>query len=354
MAARTLVLVGLLLLAGCTSPVDPSALDPSTAAPTDDPAPTVRATPTSTSSPTATRPQSTARPSENPWGEEPIVVAIRNEGERSRDVEPLVSDATTFWERNGAAFLGFSVEYEVRPDAADPDLVVVVTDTVPDCGGVADAVGCAPLFTDARAIDRPATVWIEAGLSDESTTLVAKHELGHTLGLTHDDAPQAVMRAASVIYTEPQPNATERPFPWADGEFTVAVDTANASSPDAVGRQVDHALSYYEDGPPGMPDNLSFERTGAPDADVRIRFGPTPTCRSGGSCVNTAGTDPDGDGAIETYTRVEITLVDLDTEAVGWHVGYWLAHAFGAETDEQKPPPFRDASYRERRSAWWA
>ena len=48
-----------------------------------------------------------------------------------------------------------------------------------------------------------------------------------------------------------------------------------------------------------------------------------------------------------------VTVDDLDTDAVGWHVGYWLAYAFGAEADADKPPPFRDASYRERRGEWW-
>ena len=61
----------------------------------------------------------------------------------------------------------------------------------------------------------------------------------------------------------------------------------------------------------------------------------------------------DGDGAVETYSELRISLVDLDTDAVGWHVGYWLAFGFGAEPDSEKPPPFRDASYEERRSAWW-
>jgi hypothetical protein len=280
------------------------------------------------------------------------VVAIRNEGERDRDFTALVREATAFWEANGQ-YLGFEVRYDVRPDAENPDLIVAFTDRVPDCGNVADAVGCAPLVTDRRQIDRPETVWVKTGLSDESTALVTKHELGHTLGLTHDDPPRDVMRAKSVLYTEPRPNATERAFPWDDADFTVRVDAANASDPAGAESQVDHALAYYEDGAPGTPDNVTFERTDG-DAEVLVQFGATETCRaSSGSCISTFGVDPDGDGAIETYTRVEITLVGLDTEAVGWHVGYWLAHAFGAEQDDEKPPPFRDAGGRERRSEWW-
>jgi len=355
MATRTLALALLLILAGCTTPFGPATGTP-TAVPADAPESTTGPTATGEATPaTATpteRPPS-ATPSANPWGSDPIVVAVRNDGGRDREFAAFVREATAFWEANDEQYLGFEVRYEVRPDATDPDLVISFTDRIPDCGNVSDAVGCAPLVTDARQLDRPETVWVKTMLSDESTVLVTKHELGHTLGLTHDDPPRDVMRARSVLYTEPQPNATERAFPWQDAEFTVRIDAANASDPTGAESQIDHALTYYEDGPPGMPDNITFERTDD-DAEILVRLGATETCRaSSGSCISTYGVDPDGDGAIETYTRVEITLVGLDTDAVGWHVGYWLAHAFGAEDDEEKPPPFRDASGRERRSEWW-
>jgi hypothetical protein len=348
MAIRTLVVVCLLVLAGCTTALDPTGATP-TAVPAETPGGATETTTTTT--------PATATPGSNPWGSEPVVVAVRNEGDRDRDFASLVREAARFWEKRDEQYLGFRVRYEVRPDASDPDLVVTFTDEIPDCGNVTDAAGCAPLLTDQRQVDRPEMAWVKTGLSDRSTVLVTEHELGHTLGLRHDDPPSEVMRAKSVLYTEPQPNATERAFPWADGDFTVRVDAADAADPAGARSQVDHALTYYEDDPPGMPSNLTFERVGADaetEAEVRIRFGPTPECGTpGGSCINTYGTDPDGDGAVETYTRIEITLVDLDTEAVGWHVGYWLAHAFGAEADGEKPPPFRDASGRERRSAWW-
>ncbi|WP_338740829.1 matrixin [Haloplanus salilacus] len=349
--APTLALAVLLVLAGCATPFVPTPTSPdsTTAGTNADTTPATDGVDDGSGG-------GTSNVTANPWGSDPVVVAVRNEGSRDRTFAPLVREAADFWEANDDRYLGFSVDYEVRPDAEEPDLVVAFTDDVPDCGDVSDAVGCAPLLTDPRQVDRPETVWVQTSLGNESTTLVAKHELGHTLGRTHADAPTSVMRAKSVIYTEPQPNATERAFPWDDTDFTVHVDAANASDPDGVVRQTDRALTYYEDDPPGMPDNLSFERVGSPgpDTEVRIRFGATSSCASStGSCVESYGTDPDGDGAIETYTRIDVRLVGIDTDAVGWHVGYWLAHALGAEADAEKPPPFRDASYRERRGAWW-
>jgi len=354
MAVRTLVLACLLVLAGCTAPFSPAG------GPTTTPANVTANATEAPQSGDANARTTTARPATatldaNPWGTDPVVIAVRSSAEPNRDFAALVREAAAFWEANDEQYLRFTAAYEVRPDAANPDIVVEFTPEIPDCGNVTDAVGCAPRITDSRQIDRPETVWVKTGLSNDSTVLVTEHELGHTLGLGHADPPHEVMQAESVLYTEPQPNATEREFPWDDADFTVHVDTRNATDPTGVQRQVGHTLTYYEDDPPGTPTNLTFTRVdGASDAEIRIRFGATATCRaSSGSCINTYGTDPDGDGAIETYTRVELTLVELDTEAVGWHVGYWLAHVFGAEADGEKPPPFRDASGRERRSAWW-
>lgn len=328
--------------------------DPSTSAPSPTSAPASGLTATS------------VPPERRVWSS-PVVLAVdppngtaADADDRPRDdsraYAALVREAADYWSTNAERYAGYPVEFVVRPNASDPDVVVRFVDGVPDCGGVTHAAGCAPLITDSRQIQRPESVWVRTGLSDESTALVVKHEVGHLLGLRHDDPPHDVMRSRSVLYTQPMPNATERSFPWRDSAFTVYVDDANASDPAGAREQVDHAVRYYERGAPGMLDNLTFRVVDDPAAaDVTVRFDREATCgRSSGSCVRTRGVDPDGDGAIETYTRLDVVLVDLDTEAVGWHVGYWLAFGLGAEDDAEKPPPFRDASRAERRSDWWA
>ena len=348
----------LLALSGCVGPVvetpssDAAESDPRSTTPGDSDVRTT-GTPSATTASTAT---ATAAPeTANPWGADPIVVGVRDAAATGREWTPLVREATDYWESNAERFAGYAVDYEVRPDASDPDLIVEFVDEVPECDGAADAAGCAPLIDDRRQIDRPETVFVRTGFGDDSTVLVTEHELGHTLGLTHEDAPEGVMASRSVLYTEPRPNATERAFPWDDAEFTVYVDAANATDPAGARRQVDHALAYYEDGVEGMPTNLSFTTVDDPEAaDVVVRSVETSPCGEGAaSCGATTGPDPDGDGAIETYSRLRISLVDLDTDAVAWHVGYWLAYGFGAEDDAEKPPPFRDASYEDRRSEWW-
>ena len=345
-----LALAVLVLLAGCaapslpTTPSDGRATDSPTASdPTDG-----NVGDTATSSPTSTPTPVEAAP--NPWGDT-VVVAVENRGDPDRDFESLVGNATAYWERNAERYAGYAVDYRVEPNATDPDVVVTVVDDVPPCGHTGHAVGCAPLVTRAAQIDRPERVWVQAGLSAESTVLVLKHELGHTLGLRHDDAPREVMRASSILSTQPRPNATERAFPWNDTSFTVRIEGGNGS--DGVRSQVGHALDYYEDGPEGMPDDLSF-RVVDGEADIVVDVTDQAACGGQlGSCVRTRGTDPDGDGAIEEYTHARITVAGVDTEAVGWHVGYWLAYAFGAEDDAAKPPPFQEADREERRNGWW-
>ncbi|WP_049985310.1 matrixin family metalloprotease [Halobellus rufus] len=363
--SRGLVVVSLALLiaiAGCAG----SAVDlPSTGIGGDEGTSTLpvgQATETADS--TSDRPSATptAIPDgSNPWGTEPVVVAVCDTAGTDREWTPLVAEATAYWETNADRFAGFPVDYEVRPDASDPDVVVEFVDEVPECDDSTDAAGCAPLIEDSRQIDRPETVYVRTGFSDNSTVRVLEHEFGHTLGLTHDDEPAEIMTSQTVLYTEPQTDATERDFPWRDADFTVYVDDENASDPDGMRTQVRHALEYYEDGPDGedapegMPSNLSFTTVEDPDdADIVIRPVESSPCGDrAASCGATAGEDPDGDGAIETYTSMRISLVDLDTDAVGWHVGYWLAYGLGAEDDADKPSPFRDASYEERRSEWW-
>ena len=358
----------LVVAAGCSSPVGPggaassgSASPPSTT--------TVRSTATEAASPTSVTtgstdpspdsatspatPVATAAPRPSPWGDDPIVVGVA--GDPAREYAPLIRDAARFWEANDRRYLGYEVRFAVRPDAANPDLRVNFTDRVPECGGASDAAGCAPHITDRRQIRRPVPVWIATGLSNESTTRVVEHELGHVLGLGHDDPPGDVMNASSVLYTRPQTDATDRAFPWNDSTFTVYANFSAAENPDAAREQLDRALSYYEEGAPGMPDNLTFRYVDDREAaDVVVTFAADDACGDrAASCAGTRGLDPDGDGAVETYTRLRVTLGGISTDAAGWHVGYWLAYALGAEDDADKPPAFRDASPRERRGEWW-
>ncbi|WP_411964761.1 matrixin [Haloferax sp. YSMS24] len=376
MRGLAVVLVLLVTLAGCTAPVvpgdEPAVTTATETPPTDTPATTTAPSSTTqetttrtddtttrqaTTTPSPTRAQTTTYPPASgygPWGSDPVVVAVEapNDG---RDYESLVREATVFWEQNDARYLGYEVEYAVDADARNPDMVLRFSETIPECSGQADAAGCAPYITDRRQIDRPETVYVKTGFGDDSTVEIIEHELGHTLGLAHGDEPESLMNATGILYTLPRTNATEKAFPWDDPNFTVYVDDTDANDPEGARDQIRHAFDYYAEGAPGMPDNLTFTYIDDPEAaDIRVSFAEESPCGAGAaSCGSVGGYDPDGDGAVETYDRARIVLVDLDTDAVGWHVGYWMAEYLGAEDEADKPEPFRDATYSEQRSEWW-
>ncbi|MFW5964964.1 MAG: matrixin family metalloprotease [Natronomonas sp.] len=298
---------------------------------------------------------------DNHWRSEVITVSYEPPAGNDRDYRRLVHRAAAYWTENSQRYAGYDVGLQLVDSAENADIHIRFVEDVSDCGAHRDehTAGCAPVLTDARQVDRPVDVRVRTGLSDDSTVQVLKHELGHTLGLRHDDAPQAVMQAYSSLNTVPKPNATDRALPWRTNELLVYADYEALPETDReeARRQVRAALGYYADGAGGtVPENVTFYATDSREsADIVIEFGDTAACRTGsGSCGTLSGGDEDGDGALEYYDSLTIVLVDLDVDVIGWHVGQWLGTGFGHTDDSEYPEPLREgASYEERRSAWW-
>ncbi|WP_136716759.1 matrixin family metalloprotease [Halorientalis salina] len=325
---RSVALAALVVLAGCSLPVPPLGSPDESAA-------------------------------VDPWSETTFVVGLDagTDDSRSKYVAAL-RNATDYWEANADQYLGHPVTFRVDPDAEDPDLVVRPVERIDECGTDDHAAGCAPLLSDLRTQDDPVEVRIKRGFDRNSTRLVLRHEFGHVLGLGHTDDPQSVMRAETVLASTPQPNASERPVPWDDPTLSVYVDddTLSADERRAVDDQIGHAIDYYNDGGERtVPDNVTFARTTDRDtADIVVSFPDSSPCgESPSSCAEIVGVDSDRDGAHERYTRADIYVVGLSTEATGWHVGRWFGGALGSDDRADLPPAFRDATFEERRSDWW-
>jgi len=340
----------LVVLAGCATSLP--------AGPVSDPGDTLTAGDGGTDA-TAT-PRATLAPGESPFPDRTLVVGVSNEVNRSRDFEPLVAETIAYWEANAEQYAGYAVDYRLDPDAADPDFSVRFVAGIDECGSErGHPAGCAPVIERQGQFDPPHDVRIQGGFSDASTLEVLKHEFGHTLGLRHDDAPAEVMRAESVLTTLPQTDALNKSYAWASTPLSVYVDLSATpqGDRDELDRQVEETLAYFERGAAGtVPDNVSFVRTqNRTAADVVIQVGgETPCERDRGSCRYAGGVDPDGDGRLETFERVEVYVLGLEPEAVGWHVGRHVGYGLSLNEESEYPEPLKaDASFSERRSDWW-
>ncbi|WP_010612502.1 M57 family metalloprotease [Halococcus hamelinensis] len=289
---------------------------------------------------------------DNPYPSENLTVAVEANA-TDRDFVPLVREALDRWEANDERYLNYTVNATVVPNATDPDIRVSFTPALSTCGDVDHAAGCAPMITNPTQTADTVGVSALDNLSDDSTVHVVEHELGHAFGLGHDDEPQSVMAPRTTLRALPQPNATDRALAWDDP--TLAVYLVNATP--ATREQIRHALAYYDRGADGtVPENVSFQRTrNLTEADVVVRFAPSSACGSRrGSCGSVFGTDSDGDGALERYERVDITLTDLETDVVGWHVARWLGLGFGIEDESAYPPALAVTTPNDQRAGeWW-
>ena len=365
-----LVVAALVLLAGCVAPFSPDA-GRSTADRAGTPGGTdvtegTTETGTATGAGTDTgfdtetnRGTGAGSAATDPYGGETLVVAVEDPANGSRDYAPLVRRALDYWEANASRYAGYDVSYRLEPDATDPDIVVSVVDRIEDCGHEdGHTAGCAPYVTQPSQFSPPLRVRVIDGLSDESAVRVLMHEFGHTLGLGHDDEPRSIMQARGRLATLPRQDAVNRSFAWENRTLAVYVDIGeDAGDRSTVERQVNETLAYFDRGAEGtVPEDVSFVRTeDRSAADVVVQVGGDHPCEQDvGSCRRIRGLDPDADGRLETYDRLEAYAVGLDPEAVGWHVGRHLGYGLGLTDDAEYPEPLRSsAGYGERRSDWW-
>lgn len=359
----------LLVLSGCSGgPATPTA-EPASPSPTELDTPTNTASPTTsptapptpTSTPTATiSPTPTATPvPDNPWQQQEIVVAIDNQANTDRDIQPLVANTIAYWNANDSQYGDYEVTMRLEPDASEPDVLIRYVNQIETCANESRAIGCTKVLEPPALASSTEIVEIQAGYTDADTYDTLRHEFGHLYGIEHGEEPRAIMNATALVDRLPTPNASEREFPWKQTEFAVFTDLSGVSDEKrtAVENEIDAALGYYEGGNSWLPLYVepSFTRTSnRSEADIVIRAGPDTLDGDTPSDGAVYGQSIDSDPALEYYTSTNIT-VDTDTvetDRVGWHVGFWLASAFSSGSVDQFPDSIRNADTVEERRSW--
>lgn len=352
-ALATLAVAAVLVTAGCLAPVGPrTPTEPVPPRPSSDPGGSLDGPiqqPDAGTEPNASREPSVDELPNNPWRSDRVVVAINESVPTGWNASRMVRRALSYWEHNAHRYTEYSVNFVLRPEATDPDVEVRFVDVV-RCHGEVGWLGCAPVLNGTAIPTGTQVVAVKTGYTANDTVRTLKHEFGHLLGLRHGDEPDALMAPTQDSRSPPSPDAINRSYPWRTTNMTVYLDVGEASARDVsrISEQVSRALRYYEDGAEGYASrNVTFAFTGDREtADVVIEFADDRWCGDGpGSCARPYGRDVDGDGRVEYYTRVEMTLSEVSVGAIDWHVGYWLgATVIGASSSDELPPPFRNRS----------
>lgn len=192
-----IVLVGVLLLAGCSG--GPTTVPEPTDTSTFSPTPTAESSPT----PTEYEPSPTATPDPYPsnyWDEQQPTVAIdTTNASNDRNYTAMVREAAAYWRVNSEQYAGYPIDLTVDPDASNPDIIVRIQKEIETCGldtNTDRATGCASLISTWNHPTRPEVMQIRAGFTSNSTADTMKHEFGHLLGLSHGNEPMPLMNAS--------------------------------------------------------------------------------------------------------------------------------------------------------------
>ncbi|MCU4752514.1 hypothetical protein OB919_11020 [Halobacteria archaeon AArc-curdl1] len=216
----------------------------------------------------------------HPLADQTVSVRIENRSDTDHDVETNARDALAYWETHAEQYVGFGVDFEVVTD--DPQLTIAYVDTPEDCQDVEGyselVLGCAPLLRPGNRLPNDLTAYVVAANRPfGKVRITTKHEIGHVLGLYHDDEPREIMSNRpedriplydvriniweTVLEAQERSNDGTRLYSdgitnWNEDEYAVAAEAFNAAHDELTTAEglVDAALDLTDafDGHPSV------------------------------------------------------------------------------------------------------
>ena len=138
----------------------------------------------------------------NPYGQEELAVQLSQEAELQHDAFAVTRDALDYWEHYSVKFAGYPITYDLSYHHDSPVVRIRFVESIEECGAASadetTITGCAGVVKDVDVLMIPVTVRITTGRERNDVLRTLIHEIGHTLGLTHDDEPANFMRKDAV------------------------------------------------------------------------------------------------------------------------------------------------------------